>query len=71
MRDEEQRAFESPERALQLLHGRQVEVVRRLVEDETTSAASGLNCELGARPLSRRQASGAPNDMLCVEIELR
>jgi hypothetical protein len=71
MRDEEQRALESAERALQLLHGRQIEVVRRLVENEATRAASRLNGELGARPLARRKASGAPNDVLCVEVELR
>ena len=40
VRDQEQRALESAERALQLLDGRQVEVVRRLVEDEATRAAS-------------------------------
>jgi hypothetical protein len=71
VRDQEQRALESAERALQLLDGRQVEVVRRLVEDEATRAASRLNRELGARPLARRQASGAPDDVLCIEVELR
>ena len=62
---------EGAERALELLDGRQVEVVRRLVEDEAARAARRLNRELGARPLARRQASGAPNDVLCVEVELR
>jgi hypothetical protein len=53
MRDEQQCAVESAECALELLHGRQVEVVRRLVEDEAARTARRLHRELGARPLTR------------------
>jgi hypothetical protein len=71
MGDENQRAVEGAERALELLHGGEVEVVRRLVEDEAARTARRLHRELGARPLARRQASAPPNNVLSVQIELR
>ena len=71
MRDEEQRAVEGGERPLELLDGRQVEVVRRLVEHEAPGAARRLNRQLGAGPLAGRQASGPPEHVRGVEVELR
>jgi hypothetical protein len=42
VRDEDERAVERAERALELLDGGQVEVVRRLVEHEAAGAARRL-----------------------------
>src|SRR5262245_38198599 len=70
VRDQEECPREGAERALQLLHGGQVEVVRRLVEDETTGPARSLHGELGTRPFARRKAPGTPHHVLGVEVEL-
>ena len=72
MGDEDQRARRRrDERPLELLDRRQVEVVRRLVEDEAARAARRLQRELGPRPLARREARAAPQHVLRVEVELR
>ena len=71
MRDEDQRPLVRAECPLQLLDRRQVEVVRRLVEDEAAGSARSLNRELRTRPLARREASGRPEDVARVEVELR
>ena len=71
MRDEDQRPVVRAERTLELLDRRQVEVVRRLVEHEAAGSARGLNRELRARSLAGREASGGPEDMARVEVELR
>ena len=71
MRDEDQSPVVRAECALELLDRRQVEVVRRLVEDEAAGSARGLDGELRTRPLTRREASGRPQDVARVEVELR
>jgi hypothetical protein len=52
VRHEQERAVECAKGALELLDGRQVEVVRRLVEHEATGPARRLHRELGASPLA-------------------
>jgi hypothetical protein len=71
MRDEEERAVEDAERPLELLDGGKVEVVRRLVEDEAARAARRLHRELGARPLTWREAPPGSKDVQRIEVELR
>ena len=51
--DEQQRAVPRRERLLELLDGRQVEVVRRLVEHEAVHAAGHEQRELGPGALPR------------------
>ena len=53
VRDEDERAVEPAQRALEFLDGRQVEVVRRLVEHEAVDTARHEHSEVGARPLAR------------------
>ena len=71
MRDEDERAVERAQRALELLDRGQVEVVRRLVEHETARSARRLERELGPRPLTRRETPGRPQHVVGVEVELR
>src|SRR5580765_2661821 len=70
VRDEDERAVERAQSALQLLHCGQVEVVRRLVEHEATRAARRLERELGPRPLTRRETRGRAQHVVGVEVEL-
>ena len=53
VRDEDDRAGVAVERGLELLDRRQVEVVRRLVQDEAVDALRRRAGELGARSLAR------------------
>ena len=71
MRHEDERPVVDAESPLELLDRRQVEVVRRLVEDEAANATSRLHGELGARPLARREAARRPEHVGRVQIELR
>src|SRR2546430_9253981 len=64
------RSLEGLERGLELLDRRQVEVVRRLVEDEAVHAASRRERERRARPLARREAASRPQDVVGAETEL-
>ena len=50
--DEQQRAVEGVERLLELLDGREVEVVRRLVEHEAVAAVHHEQPEHGSRPFA-------------------
>jgi len=52
VRDEDQRSVEHAQRALELLDRGQVEMVRRLVEDEAVHAARLQQRERRAAPLS-------------------
>jgi len=70
VRDEDERAVVNRERPLQLLHGRQVEVVGRLVEHEAAGPARRLERELRARPFPGREALAGPQHVLCVKVEL-
>ena len=56
MRDEQQGAVVGVERLLELLDGRQVEVVGRLVEDEEVDAARLEQGHRGPGPLAGREA---------------
>ena len=71
MRHEQHRAVVAGERALELLDRLDVEVVRRLVEDEAVDAARGEQREHGARALARRQRRRRAQDVVCAEAELR
>jgi hypothetical protein len=53
MGDEDQRPVVDRERPLELLDRRQVEMVRRLVEDEAARASRRLQCEFRPRALAR------------------
>ena len=55
VRHEQDGAVVAAERALELLDRLDVEVVRRLVEDEAVDAAGGQQCETGAGALARRE----------------
>ena len=70
MRDEDQCAVEGGERPLQLLDRRQIEVIRRLVEDEAPGTARRLNRQLGTSPLAGRELSRRPENVRGVEVEL-
>src|SRR6185436_5829102 len=59
------------ESALELLDRLDVEVVRRLVEDEGVDAAGGEEREAGARALARRERHGRAQDVLGAKAELR
>jgi hypothetical protein len=71
VRDEDERAVEPAQRALELLDRRQIEVVRRLVEHQTARSARRLERELGPRSLTRRETLARPQHVVGVEIELR
>jgi adenine C2-methylase RlmN of 23S rRNA A2503 and tRNA A37 len=53
VRDEQDRAVERVQSALQLLDRRNVEMVRRLVEDQEVDASCGQKREQRARALAR------------------
>jgi hypothetical protein len=56
VRDQDQGAVEEAQCTLELLNGRQVEVVCRLVEHEAARSARRLEREFGPRPLARRES---------------
>ena len=70
MRDEDERSIEHGQRTFELLDGREVEMVRRLVEHEAAGTARRLQRELGPRPLAGRQAPRSPEHVVRVEVEL-
>ena len=59
------------ERRLELLDRLEVEVVRRLVEDEAVHAAGREQRERGPRALARRERRRGPDDVVGAERELR
>ena len=59
------------ERGLELLDGLEVEVVRRLVEDEEVHRPRLELREMGARPLAGREARAGTADVIGAEPELR
>ena len=59
-RDDDERAVPARERLLELLHGLEIEVVRRLVEDEEVDAARLELGEMCPRALARARASRTP-----------
>ena len=71
MGDEDHGAVVAGEAALELLDRLDVEVVRRLVEDEAVDAAGGEEREPGARALARREGRGRAEDVVGAEAELR
>jgi hypothetical protein len=71
VRDQEQRAVEGGQCALEFFDGGEVEVVRGLVEREAADSPRREDGELGPRLLARRQTARAAADMVCVEVELR
>ena len=68
--DEEHRAVERVERRLELLDGRQVEVVRRLVEHEHVGAVGHQQRQRRPGALTRRQRRRRPRDVVGDEPEL-
>ena len=58
-------------RQFELFDGLQVEMVRRLVEDEQVDAARLQLGEVGARPLARRERRAGPTDVIGAQAELR
>ena len=71
MRDEHDRALVAGEGELELLDRLEVEVVRRLVEDEAVDPPRREEREDGPRPLARRERAGRPQDVPGAELELR
>jgi hypothetical protein len=70
VRDEDERAVEGAQSALELLDGGQVEVVRRLVEHQTAGSERRLERKLRPRPLTGRETAGRTQDMVGIEVEL-
>jgi hypothetical protein len=70
VRHEQHRSRETVERALELFDRGDVEVVRRLIEDETVHSSSREQSNQHARPLAVRQRRGVTQDMICAETEL-
>jgi len=70
MRDEDRRALEVLERALEHLDRFDVEVVRGLVEQQAVRALQHQQEQLQARPLAARERFERPADLLVVEEEL-
>ena len=61
--DQQERAVEAGDRLLELLDGRQVEVVGRLVEDEAVDALGHQQGEDGPGPLARRERARRSSDV--------
>ncbi len=70
MRDEQERALVAAQRRLQLLDGRQVEVVGGFVEHEEIDARGGERRQLGPGALTRREGRRRPQDGVRAEPEL-
>ena len=70
MRHQEERTFVAVERLLQLLDGRQVEVVGGLVEHQAVHALSHQHREERTAPLARGQPLARPEDVVGPEREL-
>jgi len=70
VRDEDDRADEALERRLERLDRVDVEVVRRLVEDEQVRTAHHQEQELEARALAAAQQAVRPAHLLVREQEL-
>ena len=70
MRDEDRGAVEVLERQLEHLHRFDVEVVRRLVEQQAVRPLQHEEQQLQARPLAARQAVERPPHLLVAEQEL-
>src|SRR5919202_64770 len=71
VRNEDGGALERCEGALELLDCGDVQVVRRLVEDEAVHAARDEQREDGARPLAGRQRRAVAVDVVGADTELR
>src|SRR4029077_13497142 len=71
VRHDHERPVEPVERALELLDGREIQVVRRLVEDEQVDAARLQLRKMDACSLARREIRARPYDVLGAEAELR
>ena len=71
MRDDDEGAVPGRERLLELLHRLEVEVVRRLVEDEEVDASRLELGELRPCPLAGREGRAGPVDVRGAETELR
>src|SRR6266542_6062997 len=67
---DDERPVEVGERLLELLDRLEVQVIRRLVEDEAVDAAGRDERELGARTLAGRERGAGPNDVVGAEAEL-
>src|SRR5579859_1955693 len=71
MSHEQDGAVVGGKRALELLDRLDVEVVRRLVENEAVHAASGQEREAGAGALAGRERRGSTENIVGAETELR
>src|SRR5207302_1481642 len=71
VRDEEDGADEAVERRLELLDRLEVEMVRRLVEDEAVDAARAEEGERRAASLAGGERGAGPVDVVGAEAELR
>ena len=69
MRDEEQRALEIEEHALELLPGCEIEMVRRLVEDEEIRVACGEPRESESAALAAREHADLLEHVVAAEEE--
>src|SRR5262249_38942217 len=70
VRDHDNGSRVAGERRLELLDRLEIEIVRRLVEDEEIDAARLQPGEGWAGPLTGRERAARPFDMLCAESEL-
>ena len=71
MGDEQEGAVEGFECLLELLDCGQVEMVRRLVEDEEIHASSLEQGKAGSGALAGRERCGRTHDLMDAETELR
>jgi hypothetical protein len=71
VRHEDDRPVKRIEGPLEFLDRGDVEVIRRLVEDETVDTPRGEQREHGPRSLARRQRARFAADVVGAEAELR
>ena len=71
VRDDHERAVVAVERGLELFDRLEVEVVRRLVEEEEVDLPRLQLGEVRARPLAGRERRPRPPDVIGAETELR
>src|SRR3954447_22239703 len=69
--DEEDSSGKRVERLLELLDGRQVEMIRRLVEDQQVDPARLKQRQCGTGALAWRQRRRLPHHLVGTEAELR
>jgi hypothetical protein len=70
VRDDDERAVIRAEGRLELLDGLEIEMVRRLVEDEKVDSTCLQLREMRSRPLPRRKRRARAADVIGAEPEL-